>query len=283
MHTDHQGNIVAVTNASGAVVETTAYSPYQEVLSGGTKSRYSGEGKEYDSLVGDYDFNFRKYKPQWGIFLTPDDVIQNVYDPQLLNRYSFERNSPYRYVDPTGHANADAGDAAQQVTEYLAVVVLGHENRLLEYQEYYPAETPPLTYGPANGRVSSIDRGPGYFALREWNKMKIGGSASYANTQYYSWEMSNSISTQRTASFNSIISDLGGTKGSGFVDAITKAGGTVDVRNKGVKSGLLSSYERTDDKGSKIKRYQYHKDAGAKKDWEKKNTQYKSQDKKKPS
>ena len=26
-----------------------------------------------------------------------------MYDPQTLNRYTFERNNPYKYTDPTGH------------------------------------------------------------------------------------------------------------------------------------------------------------------------------------
>ena len=30
-------------------------------------------------------------------------MIQNVYDPQSLNRYSFERNNPLKYTDPSGH------------------------------------------------------------------------------------------------------------------------------------------------------------------------------------
>jgi hypothetical protein len=34
-------------------------------------------------------------------------MIPNVYDPQSLNRYSFEKNSPYRYTDPTGHCIED--------------------------------------------------------------------------------------------------------------------------------------------------------------------------------
>ncbi len=30
-------------------------------------------------------------------------MIQNVYDPQLLNRYSFERNNPQKHEDKDGH------------------------------------------------------------------------------------------------------------------------------------------------------------------------------------
>jgi hypothetical protein len=37
------------------------------------------------------------------MFTQPDSLIQNVYDPQSLNRYSFERNNPYKHTDPTGH------------------------------------------------------------------------------------------------------------------------------------------------------------------------------------
>jgi hypothetical protein len=36
------------------------------------------------------------------IFTQPDSVISNVYDPQSLNRYSFERDNPYKYVDENG-------------------------------------------------------------------------------------------------------------------------------------------------------------------------------------
>src|SRR3989344_701446 len=88
IHGDHLGSSSVVTNQAGAAIENTTYSPFGEVVSGGNLSRFDYEGKEFDSLVGDYDFHFRKYNPQWGLFLQPDTLIQNVYDPQSLNRYS---------------------------------------------------------------------------------------------------------------------------------------------------------------------------------------------------
>jgi RHS repeat-associated protein len=105
IHSDAEGSATVITNSTGSVIENTLYSPFGDVLSGGTKSRYGYEDKEKDSVVGDTDFNFRKYNPSWGIFLQPDTVIQNVYDPQGLNHYSFERNNPYKNSDPTGHNN----------------------------------------------------------------------------------------------------------------------------------------------------------------------------------
>lgn len=50
-----------------------------------------------------YDFHFRKYDPKLRIFTQPDTLIQNVYDPQSLNRYMFKRGNPYKHTDPTGH------------------------------------------------------------------------------------------------------------------------------------------------------------------------------------
>lgn len=63
-------------------------------------------------MVQDYDFGFRKYNPKEPpIMHQPDTLIQNVYDPQSLNRYAFERNNPYRYTDPTGHQYKEAATA----------------------------------------------------------------------------------------------------------------------------------------------------------------------------
>ncbi len=94
IHGDQEGSTSTVTNEAGTVVENTTYSPFGEIVAGGT-NRFDYEGKEYDSVVGDYDFNFRKYKPEWGLFTQPDTLIQNVYDPQSLNRYEFERGNIY--------------------------------------------------------------------------------------------------------------------------------------------------------------------------------------------
>ena len=103
VHNDHIGSVSLLTDVNGEVLEETFYSPYGEILEGGTASRFDYEGKEFDSVVDDYDFNFRKYDPAVPLFNQPDTLIQNVFDPQLLNRYSFERNNPYRYTDPDGH------------------------------------------------------------------------------------------------------------------------------------------------------------------------------------
>lgn len=101
-HNDHLGSTSVITNASGNLTEETFYDPYGQILSGGQRSRYQYEGKEFTSATGDYDFNFRKYNPTTGIFAQPEQLFPDVYDAQQLNRYAFERRNPYKYTDPNG-------------------------------------------------------------------------------------------------------------------------------------------------------------------------------------
>ncbi len=109
---DQKGSIVGVTDENGALVENKSYDPYGNSVDGMTITPYGYEGKEHDSVVGDIDFKARRYNPNLAMFEQPDTLIQNVYDPQSLNRYSFERNNPIKNIDPTGHEIAlPFGDA----------------------------------------------------------------------------------------------------------------------------------------------------------------------------
>lgn len=104
MLNDHKGSVQVVVNESGAKVEETFYSPFGEIISGGSTTRFDYEGKEFDSVVGDYDYHARKYCPGLGRFCTPDSMLPNVYDPQQLNRYAFEKNNPQNFKDEEGNA-----------------------------------------------------------------------------------------------------------------------------------------------------------------------------------
>ncbi len=146
MHDDLEGSVGAITNGSGSVVENTLYSPHGEILSGGTLSRFDSEGKEFSSVTGDTDFHFRKMNPSWGLFLQPDTLIPNVYDPQSLNRYMFERGNPYKNVDKDGHfieANDDNVDNFPQrvialgITNYLKDQVKKEANLQKELTQKY--------------------------------------------------------------------------------------------------------------------------------------------------
>ena len=48
--------------------------------------------------------NARLYDPTLGKFLSADTIIPSVSDTQSYNRYSYVKNNPLKYTDPTGHS-----------------------------------------------------------------------------------------------------------------------------------------------------------------------------------
>ena len=94
-----------MTDASGAKVETTEYVPYGEMRehTGTEVTNYKFTDQELDPETGLYNYGARLYDPVIGRFISPDTIIPDPYDPQMLNRYSYCRNNPLIYTDPTGH------------------------------------------------------------------------------------------------------------------------------------------------------------------------------------
>jgi len=105
-HKDHLGSTTVMTDdPNGLAMETAGYLPFGLMRnhSGSDVTYYRFTDQEYDAQVGLYHFNARLYDPAIGIFITPDSIIPKPYDPQTLNRYSYCRNNPLFYVDPSGH------------------------------------------------------------------------------------------------------------------------------------------------------------------------------------
>ena len=48
-------------------------------------------------------YNARWYDPYLNHFTQPDSIVPDPYNPQDWNRYSYVRNNPVRYIDPSGH------------------------------------------------------------------------------------------------------------------------------------------------------------------------------------
>ncbi len=102
-HNDHLGSTSVVTNQAGSVVETTTYDPWGEIISGSTASKFLYTGQEHDGETGLHYYNARYYNPDIRRFTQPDSLIQEVHNPQNLNRYSYVWNNPLKYTDPTGN------------------------------------------------------------------------------------------------------------------------------------------------------------------------------------
>jgi RHS repeat-associated protein len=105
-HKDHLGSSNVVTDyANGAAVQTNEYMPFGQTRtqSGDDISSYKFTDQELDPSTGLYNYDARLYDPVIGRFVSADTIVEDFFIPQTLNRYSYVRNNPLRYTDPTGH------------------------------------------------------------------------------------------------------------------------------------------------------------------------------------
>jgi len=101
IHTDALGSPVAVTNASGTVIERTVYEPYGAVLNRPLNNRPGYTGHVEDAVTGLNYMQQRYYDPQVGRFLSIDPVTATNAG-ENFNRYWYANNNPYNYTDPDG-------------------------------------------------------------------------------------------------------------------------------------------------------------------------------------
>ena len=129
-HTDGLGSIVALTNASGAVVERYSYDVYgaPSITDGAGSSlsasalgnRFMFTGREYDQETGLYYYRHRYYDPRIGRFLSRDypqflgqsnlyTYVGSVGKPlpyfkpiNETNAYLYTGNNPITRIDPLG-------------------------------------------------------------------------------------------------------------------------------------------------------------------------------------
>jgi RHS repeat-associated protein len=119
-HTDALGSITAITDDKGKVVERRSYEPFGKIRAmdygltnnhaiipantvSQTTRAFTGHEqiKEIDGLI---HMNARIYDSDIGRFLSADTIIQDPLDSQAYNRYSYVRNNPMKFTDPSGHS-----------------------------------------------------------------------------------------------------------------------------------------------------------------------------------
>ena len=105
------GDVVNLTNANGEVTKTYKYDAFgveKNIDENDTNAfRYCGE--YYDKETATVYLRARNYNPGTGRFISRDSYLGRRSDPLSLNLYTYCRNNPLRYIDPSGH---DAVEAA---------------------------------------------------------------------------------------------------------------------------------------------------------------------------
>ena len=105
-HYDHRGSTVAMSDASGVVVDRISYGPYGEI---GDTTGQTGSLFGFHALFGVISspdgllhMRYRWYNPELKQFLSPDPVFGDIGEPSTMNMYSFAGNNPVSRVDPSG-------------------------------------------------------------------------------------------------------------------------------------------------------------------------------------
>jgi RHS repeat-associated protein len=121
---DNLGSASVIANETGAMEREEMYFPYggERWSQGSDPNRYKFTGKERDAETGLDYFGARYYGSNMGRFLTPDPIgimKQKLRDPQQWNMYSYARNNPLRFMDPTGMYVASCGDGVKNCDKQI--------------------------------------------------------------------------------------------------------------------------------------------------------------------
>ncbi|AGP41062.1 papain fold toxin domain-containing protein [Sorangium cellulosum] len=127
-HPDHLGSTQYVTDQDQQLSQHVEHLPSGELWTDQTDSRFQNRqpylfnGKELDLSTGLYHYGARSYEPRLGVWLSTDPILGQymrgapnggVYDPIHLGMYTYTRNNPLRFVDPTGMSETCAGGGCE--------------------------------------------------------------------------------------------------------------------------------------------------------------------------
>ena len=128
--TDHLSGSNLVIDEEGSVQELVDYLPYGEMRfdqQTGFNEQRKFTGQEYDAATELSYLNARYYNGSNGRFVSQDPVFLDLdldfSDPQTLNSYSYARNNPLVYTDPTGEEIMFFSGAAAQTALSIANAV----------------------------------------------------------------------------------------------------------------------------------------------------------------
>ena len=127
-HADWLGTERARSNVSGALCESITSLPFGDAMSTsgscGDPSPMHFTAKERDTESNLDNFGARYDSSSMGRFMSPDPLYiskKKFIDPQQWNMYSYTRNNPLRFVDPTGRSIELTGNDEERKRQLQAL------------------------------------------------------------------------------------------------------------------------------------------------------------------
>ena len=128
--TDQVDSVKVVVNDRGKPVTRTEYLPYGETwfTEGDEGNAPKFNSQELDRETNFYFYNARYYDPEIGRFVTADNLIPDELDTQGWNNFSYVRNNPVVFKDPTGHEWYDTISNDEASSRKYIKVMMKSEN-----------------------------------------------------------------------------------------------------------------------------------------------------------
>lgn len=185
--------MTALVNASTGIISATYY--YDDAFgniinsTGSISNSICYAGYQYDEKTGYYYLNARMYDPKIARFLQEDTVTGESDDPLSLNLYTYVKNNPLIYFDPTGHYGLLFSGILNQLAKNLDEIVgfstdSGNDDQTNDTSA--PEEEPPtqVTVGSVFGNLVS---GFGEFFTNEYNQISAAVSKEAAEYKEDPW------------------------------------------------------------------------------------------------
>jgi RHS repeat-associated protein len=102
---DGRGSVANVATSSADILASYTYTPFGDISSGAPAEDlvFAFNGEEYNPLTGLQYLRARYYDTNTGRFGVPDTNQGERGDPLSHNKYTYTKNNPINYTDPSGH------------------------------------------------------------------------------------------------------------------------------------------------------------------------------------
>lgn len=119
------GNVAALTDASGATLGTYEYSPYGRTTITGNVAfnpiRWLASWQETTTSEQTYKLGARYYQTN-GAFTQPDPITGNQTDPRTLTAYNYAGGDPINQQDASGYSAGEVFGGALSVFKAASLV-----------------------------------------------------------------------------------------------------------------------------------------------------------------